>query len=130
MGTIQNLSGKALLFMDACHSGSVGTQGRRGSVDMTALVNELIDAQNGAIVFTSSRGNQYSLENDSWGNGAFTKALLEGLGGKAAVGENKITTLSLGSYVMERVKEITGGKQHPTFNQPPNQSAFPIAVKK
>ncbi|MGB4205134.1 MAG: caspase family protein [Bacteroidales bacterium] len=129
MSTVQNLAGKAVVFMDACHSGQVGTQTRKGLPDMNGLINEFIEAQNGAFVFTSSTGREYSLEDSNWGNGAFTKALVEGLSGAAAGSDGVITPLSLSAYLARRVKEITGGKQHPTFDQPSNQSDFPFALK-
>ena len=43
---------------------------RRGVADINAVVNELASAENGAVVFASSTGKQYSLEDQAWGNGA------------------------------------------------------------
>jgi WD40 repeat protein len=128
--TVSNIAGKVLVFIDACHSGNaMGTTGRRGSTDINALVNELSSTQNGAITFTSSTGQEYSLEDASWKHGAFTMALLEGLAGKASIpGKNKITVKSLDAYVSERVKDLTGGRQHPTSVVPPNVPDFPIAA--
>lgn len=127
--TVSNIAGKVVVFIDACHSGNVMGSGRRGVTDINALVNELSSTQNGAITFTSSTGKEYSLEDPSWQHGAFTKALLEGLSGKAAIpGKNKITVKSLDAYVSERVKELTQGKQHPTSVIPPNVPDFPIST--
>jgi hypothetical protein len=47
------------------------------------VANDLSSAENGVVVFASSTGMQLSLERADWGNGAFTKALLEGLEGEA-----------------------------------------------
>jgi len=33
------------------------------------------------VVFASSSGADYSIEDAEWGHGAFTKALIDGLGG-------------------------------------------------
>jgi uncharacterized caspase-like protein len=127
--TVATLAGKSLLFIDTCHSGNV-MGARRGIADTTALVNELSSAENGVIVFTSSTGRQYSLEDTAWGNGAFTKALVEGIGGKAdLMNKGKITLNSLGTYVADRVKELTKGKQTPTDIRPNGVSDFPIALK-
>jgi len=128
--TVASLAGKAILFVDTCHSGNVmGT--RRGSADINAVVNELASAENGAVVFASSTGRQYSLENKAWGNGAFTKALVEGVGGRADYsGKGKITINMLDLYLSERVKELTGGKQTPTTTKPQTIPDFPIAVKR
>ena len=91
---------------------------------------ELSSAENGAVVFTSSSGRQYSLENDKWNNGAFTKALVEGLGGKADyTGKGKISINMLDLYISERVKELTNGQQTPTTSKPDTIRDFPLAVK-
>ena len=128
--TLNSLAGKALFFMDTCHSGNV-MGSRRAQTDITGLVNELASAENGVVVFTSSTGKQYSLEDASWGNGAFTKALVEGLSGKADyTGKGKITINMLDLYISEKVKELTGGKQTPTTTKPQTIADFPVAVKR
>ena len=128
--TVANLAGKALFFVDTCHSGNV-MGGRRAVSDINAVVNELSSAENGAVVFASSTGRQYSLEDPKWGNGAFTKALVEGLSGKADfTGKGAISINMLDLYLSERVKELTGGKQTPTTTKPQTIQDFPIAVKR
>ena len=128
--TVASLAGKTVLFVDTCHSGNVmGT--RRGVADINAVVNELASAENGAVVFASSTGKQYSLEDAKWGNGAFTKALVEGIGGKADyTNKGRITINMLDLYLSESVKELTGGKQTPTTTKANTVPDFPIAVKK
>ena len=82
--TLAALPGKALFFIDTCHSGNVLGTGRRGvASDLSAVVNELSSAENGVIVFAASTGRQFSQESAKWGNGAFTRAVIEGMGGKA-----------------------------------------------
>jgi len=98
---------------------------------LTRLVNELSSAENGAVVFASSTGRQESLESDEWKNGAFTKAIVEGLNGKADLLQNgKITVNELETYLAERVKELTEGQQTPTVAKPQTVPDFPIAVKR
>jgi len=130
--TSMSVAGKMLLFIDACHSGDVmGNNHNRKSPDINSLVNELSSAENGVVVFTSSTGKQYSLENSTWGNGAFTKALIEGIGGKAdLLQKGKVTVKMLDAYVAERVKELTSGKQSPTAIIPEGIPDFPIAIVK
>ncbi len=125
--TTSAVAGKVVAFVDACHSGNV--MGGRRAPDVNNLVNELADVESGAVVFTSSTGKQFSLENDSWGNGAFTKALIEGMNGKADYSDkDKITIKSLDFYISERVKVLTNGKQSPTVVIPESMSDFPIGV--
>ena len=83
------------------------------------------------VVFASSTGKQYSLENPEWGNGAFTKALVEGIDGAADYTQDgRITVNKLDLYLSERVKDLTGNKQTPTTTKPQTISDFPIALKK
>jgi WD40 repeat protein len=128
---VEAIAGKTLFFIDTCHSGnSIGTAKRRdGAVDIAGMVNELSSAENGAVVFNASTGKQVSLEDAAWGNGAFTKALIEGLSGKAASANGKITVKSLDFYISERVKQLTGGRQTPTTAVPDTVPDFPIAAR-
>ncbi|MBK9488037.1 MAG: caspase family protein [Haliscomenobacter sp.] len=130
--TIRSVAGKIAVFMDACHSGSLmhPLTARSLPPDIAAVVNELCAAENGAVVFSSATSREYALEDARWQNGAFTKALVEGLSGKALANEQgKITVKSLDVYVSERVKELTSGKQHPATVYPPNVPDFPVAVR-
>lgn len=129
--TLNSLAGKAVFFVDTCHSGNALGSGKTraigGSTD--AFVNELASAENGVIVFSSSTGRQLSQEDPKWGNGAFTKAVVEGLSGKAEIGKSgKITHKGLDYYVTERVKELTKGQQSPVSIAPGGITDFPIAV--
>jgi uncharacterized caspase-like protein len=105
---------------------------RRGlNFDIVGVVNELSSAENGAVVFAASTGNQYSLENAAWNNGAFTLAVVEGIGGRADyTGKGRITINMLDLYISERVKELTKGQQTPTTAKPNTVPDFPIALKK
>lgn len=127
--TMANLAGKALFFLDTCHSGNVLGGRRALGNDITNVINELASAENGVVVFSSSTGRQYSLENAAWGNGAFTKALVEGLGGKADLNKNgRITFKMLDFYLSERVKELTKGQQTPVTQAPGGVPDFPVAL--
>jgi WD40 repeat protein len=128
--TVQSLAGKTLFFIDTCHSGNV-LGGRRGLADdLNGIINELSSAESGAVVFAASTGSQYSLEDVKWNNGAFTKALVEGITGRADyTGKGRITINMLDLYLSERVKELTSGKQTPTTAKPNTIQDFPIAVK-
>ena len=127
--TVSIIPGKIIVFVDACHSGS--SMGGRCLGDINGMINELIAVENGAIVFTSSTGKQYSFENAEWGNGAFTKALVEGLSGKADLFKRgKITIKALDAYVADRVQELTGGNQSPTTIIPISIPDFQIGIVK
>lgn len=128
--TLVSLPGKALFFIDTCHSGNVlGTGLRALPNDTTAIVNELSSAENGVIVFTATTGRQYAQESENWGNGAFTKALVEGLRGRADMaGSGRVTHKMLDLYVSERVKRLTDGAQSPVTITPSGVPDFPLTI--
>jgi uncharacterized caspase-like protein len=74
----------------------------------------------GVMVFASSRGTEYSYELDNLMHGAFTAALLEGLGdGKAnlEIGGQKADSISaedLLAYLRRRVPQLTDNRQTPS----------------
>ena len=128
--TVASLAGKTILFIDTCHAGNV-MGARAGRPDITGVVNELASAENGAVVFASSTGKQYSFEDPDWGNGAFTKAAVEGINGKADyTGKGRITINMLDLYISERVKELTKGKQTPATAKPQTIPDFPLVLKR
>ena len=128
--TMASLAGKAILFIDTCHAGNV-MGARAVAPDVTGFINELASAENGAVVFASSTGKQYSFEDSEWGNGAFTKAVVEGVNGKADyTGKGRITINMLDLYVSERVKELTKGKQTPATAKPQTIPDFPLVLKR
>jgi WD40 repeat protein len=128
--TVTSLAGKTILFIDTCHAGNV-LGARAVAPDITGIVNELASAENGAVIFASSTGRQYSFENPTWGNGAFTKATVEGINGRADyTGKGKITVNMLDLYISERVKELTKGRQTPATAKPKTIPDFPLALKK
>lgn len=116
---LKSISGYAVMFLDTCHAGaSLGPAGHP-PVDVIHLVSELSQPSNGVIVYASSSSEQYSLEADFWKNGAFTKAVVEGLDGAAEYRKRDyITSTMLETYVKERVKDLTASRQTPTVNMP------------
>jgi hypothetical protein len=129
--TLSALPGKVLFFVDTCHSGNVLGTGARRSLrnDITAVVNELSSAENGVIVFAASTGRQEAQESPEWGNGAFTRAVLEGVSGQADRGRTgRVTHKMLDLHISERVKELTRGAQSPVTIVPQGVPDFPLVV--
>jgi uncharacterized caspase-like protein len=119
------------LFIDTCHSGDVFGRPGHASMDVNRLVNDLASTEHGIVVFAASTGEQVAFESPLWGNGAFTKAVIEGLGGEAAYrGRPYISAGMLDVYVSERVKELTAGGQTPVSAKPLTLPDFQLALIK
>jgi hypothetical protein len=130
--TLSSLPSKAMLFVDTCHAGRVTgkTKGSR-DFDITAVIADLATDEAGVVVMASSTGREVSLEDEKWGHGAFTLALIEGLSGKADDNRDGAVYLTeIDDYVTNRVKELTNGEQHPTTQKPTTVRSFPLMVVK
>ena len=97
--------GRALLFIDACRSGGA-------TAPLGQSLQALLNAPN-LTVFTSSSAGEYSWEDDAWQNGAFTEALLEALRLADADRDGLVRISDLSRHLSDRVRELTGDKQHP-----------------
>ncbi len=133
VGVLHDLPGKKILFLDACHAGAVlasAAHTRGVPVDLNGAINDFATAESGLVVYGASTGRELSVENDEWKHGAFTKALIEAIGeGKADVlHKGTITTAFLDAYLANRVKQLTGGEQHPVMSRPDAVPDFPLAL--
>lgn len=128
--TVSRIQGKALFFVDTCYSGRAA--GRRGNdkVDITKIINDLSAAENGVVVLSATTGQQTAEERDEWGHGAFTLALLEALKGNADYNDkdHAISVAEIRTYIANRVKTMTDGKQTPAVVIPRNVPDFPVVV--
>jgi hypothetical protein len=134
---IASVPGKKVLFIDACHAGAAMAVGLKAAPaetnpDMNKVVNDFTTAGSGLVVFAASTGTEVAKEDEKWMHGAFTEALIEAIGeGKASTGPGApITTDLLDHYVVERVKDLTAGVQHPVMNRPVLIPDFPLALAK
>ena len=92
------------------------------------LVRDLVTDENGLIVMCSSTGREFSLENNEYRHGNFTQALIEGLSGKAARGSDAAVYLHhLDTYVTDRVKQLSQGRQHPVSAKASSIRSFPLS---
>ncbi|MFM8498319.1 MAG: hypothetical protein ACKOEM_22785 [Planctomycetia bacterium] len=82
---------RKLALVDTCHSGALGPATR------SPTVREF--QENMIVVLAAAADDQPSQEADIWGHGAFTKALLEGLAGKADIGPTNSWAHRTGKHV-------------------------------
>ena len=125
---LARVRGKAILFVDTCFAGNVLGAFRNASRELARVTSTLSSPENGVVVFASSSGRQLSEEKDEWGNGAFTKALLEGLSGRADLARTgRITFRALHAFVTEQVSKLTKGRQTPVTISPAGLLDFALA---
>jgi Caspase domain len=93
--------GHVLVLLDACRSGAITADGASIAFDATQLRTALAAAN--VTVLTSSSGEQSSIEDENWQNGAFTEVFLEALGREANSDRNSVVSMS------ELIRFVTAG---------------------
>lgn len=122
--TLQNLPGRAMFFLDTCHSGALANQAK-----VAGTINQ-VDEERGVIVFASATAKELAQETDEWNNGAFTKALIEGLRGEAEDPRDKyIYPTTLKRYVTRRVRDLTDNQQRPYVSDHGIDDPIAVVVK-
>jgi hypothetical protein len=113
----EKINSKFVVFADACYSAGL-LEGNR-SAAAEHFVEQLRRSKNGMLFYASSAGDTKSKEDPTWGNGAFTKALVEAFNGAARKdGDEGLSTRSLDAYLYEAVRKTTDYKQTPVFMNP------------
>lgn len=109
----QHTRGKVMVLLDACRSASV-------KINVNELALKLGRSDCGAIVITSSTGEQDSLEGEAWKAGAFTRALVDGLEGRADFLHTGYVSspYDIACYVDHIVRTLTEERQTPTCAAP------------
>jgi hypothetical protein len=68
-------------------------------------------------VLTSSKGDEFSEEDQAWKNGAFTRVLIEAFGKDADENHDGLISMSeLTAYMSAHLPMLTGDHQHPGTN--------------
>jgi uncharacterized caspase-like protein len=108
--------GRALVLLDACHSGAVTGDGSTLTSNAD-LLRSVISASN-VTVLTSSTTNEFSGEDAKWNHGAFTQVLLDALGKDADEDHDGLISMSeLTHYISTHVVSLTEGHQHAGVEQ-------------
>lgn len=105
-------SKRVLVLLDCCHAGSVEFKSAAKS-PLPKKALDTIGYGRGKFILASSRKEELSWT--SYPYSQFTKAILEGLAGKAAQ-ECKVWITHLVNYVQRVVPARTGNKQHPVLH--------------
>ena len=97
---------KQFHVLDACNAGAINTAfGIRGAGEEIAL--SPLGRATGSALIAASRDDQFAQEFEALGQGALTRAVLDGLGGAASGGDSEITVGELKSYVENAVPRLT-----------------------
>jgi predicted Zn finger-like uncharacterized protein len=121
------MPGRLVAILDACHSGTVA-ETERPFAPPDALVRDLTAEDSGVIVMCASAGREYAIETKFTKAGFYTFGLVEGMSGLGDVdGDGLVYIHELDLYASARVKQLSVGRQNPTFGRPPGVRPFPIA---
>ena len=114
---------KLIVFADACYSAAL-FEGNR-SAATTHFVEQLRRTKNGMMLYASSASDTKSKEDPTWGNGAFTKALIAAFNGGARQQYSEgLSTQELEMYLYKEVRRLTNFKQTPIFINPNGMEHF------
>ena len=129
---LEKIRGRVILLLDACHSASIV---KKTVVPNDELAEELFSKKRGGImIFSASKGRQYSFESPDFGGGSgvFTYALTQGVGPKSKKadmdGNGSVEFMELVDYVVKYVNEKTGGHQTPWLSRKELFGDLPLAL--
>ena len=123
---------KVLTFLDTCYAGAVGGNTRDFAADIDLFAAELASAENGVVVFTSSKAVRSRRKIRSGRMAPSLEGHLELLSGKGIMpGHNYVSISDLKRYLRQRVHELTGGQQTPeVYNETKLEVDAPIFMVK
>jgi TolB-like protein len=101
---------RLVVILDTCHAGA-GT--RSPAVHFGEDLAARLPPAEGLYILAAARSGENSREMSSYGHGAFTQALLDGIEGAAADPDGLIRVFGLASYAGRVVPEMTGEAQTP-----------------
>ena len=128
--SIGDLPCTTMLILDACYAGSFdgkkkGKKTRAFPVQSDAVARDLV-YDSGLVVMCGASKEQEAAEED--GKGFFTRAITEGMGGKADYDKDgRVEVLELQMYVAARVRELSKGDQEPTISIPSVVRTFALS---
>jgi Tol biopolymer transport system component len=120
-----DVPGRKLLFIDSSHSAGISA-GNIRPVDTSRLAMDLKPLR--SLLFTSSRGEELSLESAEYKLGLFTYAIVNGMGGEADSNRDSLITMrELESFVSQKVSDLSNGAQHPSAISLEDYADFNVA---
>lgn len=104
-----------ICLADACHAGTL-TAMRAPDQTIQNYYKAFQDSEGGTALLLSSKGDEFSLEDQGLRQGIFSHYLIRGLKGEADINRNKIVTIQeLFDFVYNKVVTYTANAQTPTI---------------
>jgi WD40 repeat protein len=114
----KGIKGRALRGLLVKKSGTGQAQPRSYLLQKNRYIYNDLVRRSGAIVFSSSRGDEASFESDLQKNGHFTKKIIEALKGAADKDNDGFASIDeLRDFVCAEVPKISCDQQHPTVDR-------------
>jgi uncharacterized caspase-like protein len=110
--------GRVLVLLDACRSAAL-IGGPSNTLPAVDALRSVMNASN-VTVLTSSTADRVSREDEKWGHGAFTKAMLDALSASDDVDTNHdgvISMSELTAYIQKHLSELTDADQQLGLDQ-------------
>jgi Domain of Unknown Function (DUF1080)/Caspase domain len=120
-----------MLILDACDSGGFdakATKTRKTRALPTAtdtMLRQMVNDEGLVVMCGAAKGTEAAEEN---GHGFFTRAIVEGLAGKADVyKKGRVDLIDLQAYVINRVGGLSADEQQPTISIPSTIRSFSLS---
>jgi len=120
-----------MLILDACDSGAfdaktMKTRKTRALPTATdTMLKQMVNDEGLVVMCGAAKGTEAAEEN---GHGFFTRAIIDGLSGKADIfKKGRVDLIDLQAYVINRVGELSAGEQEPTMSIPSTVRSFPLS---
>jgi hypothetical protein len=126
LNPLKRVVGRKIIMFETCHAGAAAENAKGSELDMNNVFNR-IKTKSFVAFFGATDGTGLARFDPQWKNrGAFTQAIVEGLGGAAKTKDGLITINSLSEYVANRVGALTDQHQLPMEKQTVVDN-FPLA---
>ncbi|MEL6865080.1 MAG: caspase family protein [Bacteroidota bacterium] len=106
-----------LCLADACHSGTLTAMRSAFDNSLQRYYQAFENSTGGTALLLSSKGDEFSLEDQGLRQGIFSHYLIRGLKGEADKNRNRIVTIEeLFDFVYTKVRTYTANAQTPTLS--------------
>jgi WD40 repeat protein len=128
---LSEIHGRVVLFLDACHSGTIVTETVVPNDELARRFFE--NGRGGVMVLSASKGRQFSMESRDVGGGfgIFSYALVQALSNRSDVADTNdngyVEMMEIVDYVQATVDKATHGEQTPWLSRQELFGDFPIA---